>query len=206
MDKKLEVICSPQEGRTYYSTTYTEKVGESPYERYFTTNPLTYVGKYTGSRADGWGINHKEWSYFINEQNEEIIVTHELTTAFYHKEVTQTCMACKQDGHRIHTCPDAVERQSYFDAQKKEIVVLRTPIEGKYYDATFWTRREGDWPNEKHYTKETNPREFAGKYLRHKQEGWGDGGDHWAIFLRDGKEIEIEYDYDGKRAWYEVGA
>ena len=85
-----------------------------------------------------------------------------------------------------------------------EIKVVRTPLEGKYYEATFWTRREGDWTNETHYTKTTTPREYVGMFLRHRSEGWGDGADHWAIFLRDGVEIEIEYDYDGKRAFYEV--
>ena len=86
----------------------------------------------------------------------------------------------------------------------KELAVVRTPIEGKYYEATFWQRREGHWSAEKHYTKESTPREYVGMFLRHKQEGRGDGADHWGIFLRDGIEIEVEYDYDGKRAWYEV--
>jgi len=86
----------------------------------------------------------------------------------------------------------------------KELFFVRTPIKDKYYEATFWTRREGHWSAEKHYTKESTPREYVGMFLRHRQEGWGDGADHWAIFLRDGIEIEVEYDYDGKRAWYEV--
>ena len=98
--------------------------------------------------------------------------------------------------------------ETYYKAQNpihvKELAVVRTPIEGKYYEATFWQRKEGHWSAEKHYTKETTPREYVGKYLRHVKQGYGDGADHWAVFLRDGKEIEIEYDYDGKRAWYEV--
>ena len=86
----------------------------------------------------------------------------------------------------------------------KELAVVRIPIEGKYYEATFWTRREGVWPDEKYFTNKITHREYVGMYLRHRQEGWGDGADHWAIFLRDGQEVEIEYDYDGKRAWYET--
>jgi hypothetical protein len=85
-----------------------------------------------------------------------------------------------------------------------EIEVRRKPIEGKYYEATFWTRKTGHWSNEKYYTDKTVHREYVGQYLRHRQEGYGDGADHWAIFLRDNKEIEIEYDYDGKRAFCEV--
>ena len=81
-----------------------------------------------------------------------------------------------------------------------EIEVRRTPVEGKYYEATFWTRKTGHCSNEKYYTDKTVHREYVGQYLRHRQEG----ADHWAIFLRDNKEIEIEYDYDGKRAFCEV--
>jgi len=87
---------------------------------------------------------------------------------------------------------------------KKEVEVVRSPIEGKYYETTFWTRREGLWPEEHYYTTVAVKREYVGMYLRHKQQGYGDGADHWAIFLRDGVEIEIEYDYEGTRAFYEV--
>jgi hypothetical protein len=176
---KMEVVRFPQEGRTYYCTTFTEKVGEFPNERYFTTNPLTYVGKYIGSRSEGWGTNQKEWSYFINDQNEEIEITHTSTTAFYYKQDVETKII-------------------------KELSVVRKPVEGKYYEATFWTRKEGHWSAERYFTRDTTAREYVGKYLRHKREGWGDGAEHWAIFLRDGKEIEMEYDYEGKRAWREV--
>ncbi len=217
----IEVIREPQEGRYYYVTEYNEQIGDV----YFTTNGLKYVGKYTGTRIDGWGKNMQELSYFTNDDGEEVIVRHTEKTAFYQVKhlpkalpvpapaiwqqvntnaITKTCMACQQVGHRIHTCPNESKRQAYYDAQIKELLVLRTPIVGKYYEATFWYKREGHWPSEKHYAKETTPREYVGQYLRHRQEGYGDGADHWAIFLRDDQEIEIEYDYDGKRAWYEV--
>lgn len=115
------------------------------------------------------------------------------------------CKACKQLGHRIHTCPNEKERQRLYDQSKpKELFVVRTPIVGKYYEATFWEKREGPFDNERHFIKETTKREYVGKYLRHRQEGCGDGADYWGIFLRDGNEIQIEYDYDGKRAFYEV--
>lgn len=115
------------------------------------------------------------------------------------------CLACKETGHRSQTCPDDNKRQAYFDLHKsKEILVVRTPVVGKYYEATFWSRKEGHWSAEQHFTKESVSRIYAGKFLRHRSEGYGDGADHWAIFLRDGIEIEIEYDYDGRRAFYEV--
>ena len=96
---------------------------------------------------------------------------------------------------------DKVEVDDILD---DEIPVVRTPIVGNYYEATFWSRRTGTYPGEKHYTKKSVKREYVGLYLRHKREGYGDGADHWAIFLRDGVEIEIEIEYDGKRAFYEV--
>jgi hypothetical protein len=84
--------------------------------------------------------------------------------------------------------------------------VVRTPEKGKYYEATFWTSKVGQWPNEKYYTDNSAVCEYVGEYLRHRQVGYGDGADHWAIFWRDEEEIEIEYDYDFKRAWYEVNS
>ena len=185
--EKEEVICNAQENRHYYVTNYTEIIDKGTDQpRYYTSNMVAnYVGKYTGSRAEGWGKNFKQWSHFITDGIENII-QHTPTTAF------------------IRLIPEPKPVVVKQNCNKKELAVVRTPLEGKYYEATFWQRREGHWSAEKHYTKETTPREYVGKYLRHKQQGYGDGADHWAIFLRDGKEIEIEYDYDGKRAWYEV--
>jgi len=244
---KLEVVCRPQEGRYYFLTTFTEETGQNLTKKYFTTNPLTYLGRYTGGRSEGWGDDMKNWEHFINDDGKEVIIECSRVTAFYHiyyipvvrpprnppvplqtrclpapvssyvlsetmkENARLICPACKRVGHRIHTCPDEIAKQSYFDAERikkygKEIVVTNKPVEGKYYEATFLTRKDGHWSNETYYTKESTPREYAGKYLRRKQCGYGDSADHWAIFLRDGKEIEIEYDYEGKRAFYEVPA
>ena len=208
--KKEEVLLNAQENREYYVTDYTEIIGKgTKNERYYSTKEMTkYVGQHTGVWSEGWGENMKERSYFINE-GKQVIVEHTPTTAFFRYVppiVNQTCLACKQFGHRVHTCPDDKKREAYYEAQKpvKELSVVRTPIEGKYYEATFWERKDGHWSAENYYTKETTPRDYVGKYLRHVQQGYGDCADHWAIFLRDGEEIQIEYDYEGKRAWYEV--
>jgi hypothetical protein len=223
---KLELVCNAQEGRHYYATNFTEVVREGDRERYYTIHPVVnYVGKHTGVHIEGWGKEMKEKSYFINEEGKQVVVNHTNTTAFYHVALPSydasggappayqaacdmpinSCKACKQVGHRIHTCPNEKERQRFYDQTKpKEYFVVRRPSIDKYYEATFWDRREGPWDNERHFAKETTKREYVGKYVRHKQQGYGDGADHWAVFLRDGKEIEIEYDYDGKRAWYEV--
>ena len=86
MEARKEVVVDPQEGRYYYATTWTESEVIDDYtHRYFSTNPLKYVGKYIGGRIQGWGTAQKEWAHFINEQGEKVIVAYnqELTTAFY---------------------------------------------------------------------------------------------------------------------------
>ena len=215
--KKEEVLLNAQENREYYVTDYTEIIGKGTNERYYSTKQITkFVGKHTGMWSEGWGENMKQRSYFINE-GKQVIVEHTPTTAFFryvNEPFKQSCLACKRIGHRVHTCPDDNKREAFYKAQKpvkgvtieKELAVVRLPIEGKYYEATFWDRKDGHWSAEKHYTNETTPRDYVGKYLRHVQQGYGDSADHWAIFLRDGKEIQIEFDYDGKRAFYEVDA
>jgi hypothetical protein len=214
--KKEEVLLNAQENREYYVTDYTEIVDKGKNnERYYSTKQMTqFVGKHTGVWSEGWGENLKERSYFIKE-GRQIIVEHTPTTAFFRyvpEPFKETCLACKRIGHLVHNCSDVKKREAYYKTQKpvkevtlvKELAVVRIPIEGKYYEATTWDRKDGHWSNENHYTYETTKREYAGKYLRHIQQGYGDSADHWAVFLRDGKEIEIEYDYWGKRAWYEV--
>jgi hypothetical protein len=216
MAKKKEVLLSAQENREYYVTDYTEIVDLGKINQccYSTKEMINYVGKHTGMWSEGWGKNMKQRSYFIKE-GRQVIVEHTPTTAFFRyvpDPYNETCLACKMIGHLAHKCTNEKKRVAYFKEQKpvkeitlgKELVVVRTPIEGKYYEATTWDRKDGHWSAENHYTNETTKREYVGKYLRHIQQGYGDSADHWAVFLRDDKEIEIEYDYWGKRAFYEV--
>lgn len=203
MAKKEEVILHAQENRDYYVTDYTEIVDRgTDRERYYSNKQMTnYVGKHTGMWSEGFGKNMKERSYFIND-GKEVIIEHTPTTAFFHYVppiVNETGLAYKKIDRRVYSSPDEKK-----PVPVKELAVVRTPIEGKYYEATYYDRREGKWDNERHFIKETTPREYVGKYLRHIQQGYGDGADHWAVFLRDGKEIDIEYDYDCKRAFFEV--
>jgi hypothetical protein len=85
MEKRVEVILDPQEGRYYYTTRWTEKVFNSDgVEQYFSTNQLHYVGKYIGGRIEGWGPNLKEWIHFIDDKGEEVVVTsNNINTCFY---------------------------------------------------------------------------------------------------------------------------
>jgi hypothetical protein len=84
----------------------------------------------------------------------------------------------------------------------KEVEVVRNVVVGKYYESTYCTRKTGLWPKEKYYS--TKPREYVGQYIRHKQQGMGDGADHWYVFLRNNEEIQVELDYEGTRSFYEV--
>jgi hypothetical protein len=86
--------------------------------------------------------------------------------------------------------------------KNNELKVVLMPEVGKYYESTYWDRKS----MEQHYINISTPRQYVGQYLRRKQIGYGDGADHWAIFLLDGQEIEVIYDYDFKRAFYEVEA
>jgi hypothetical protein len=90
-ETKLEVVCEAQEGRYYYATTYTEETNASETgtnetgteeKRYYTTKPLIYMGRYIGGRIEGWGNDMKEWSHFINDEGEEVIIKHSKLTAF----------------------------------------------------------------------------------------------------------------------------
>lgn len=53
--------------KEYESALYTTRVGRWPNERYFTTNPLKYLGKYSRStRMGGFGDGSRCSEYFIN--------------------------------------------------------------------------------------------------------------------------------------------
>jgi hypothetical protein len=200
--KKLEVVCNAQEGQHYYVTNFTEFVHEGHRICYYTIHePTEYVGKHTGSRIEGWGKGMKEWSYFMKE-GKEVVIEHTDTTAFYHAALPSYDASGAPPSYQVACAPPSYDESMC--EKPKEYFVVRTPVVGKYYEATFWDRREGTWDNERHFTKETTPRKYVGQYLRHIQEGYGDSADHWELFLIDGIEIQIEYDYEGKRAFYEV--
>jgi hypothetical protein len=91
MTERKEVTVDPQMGKYYYVTTWTEKEVIDEYRnRYFSTKPIHYVGKYIGGRMEGWGKNQKEWAHFINADGEEFVVTYNsaMTTAFYESTTT----------------------------------------------------------------------------------------------------------------------
>lgn len=84
-----------------------------------------------------------------------------------------------------------------------EIQVYRiSPIEGKYYYTTTWTRKEGVYPNETYYSK--NPLRYVGKFITHHQYGYGDGATHYDIF-EDGDTVNhVNYTYEGTTSFVET--
>jgi len=71
-------------GKEYEFAFYTTREGIWPNERYFTTNPLKYLGKYTYSkRFGGFGDGSSGSEHFINDGNEvEVEYDYEGKTCF----------------------------------------------------------------------------------------------------------------------------
>ena len=76
---------SPEEGKYYETATYTRKTGlyRLKNEKYYTTNPLKYVGLFIKTERTGYGDNGQVCSIFDN-YGEEVRVdyTYEGTTCF----------------------------------------------------------------------------------------------------------------------------
>jgi hypothetical protein len=73
----------------------------------------------------------------------------------------------------------------------------------KNYEFAFYTTREGRWPNEKYFT--TEPLKFLGKYCRSERwGGFGDGAGGAEVFVHNGTENRVVYDYEGKTCFREV--
>ncbi len=87
-------------------------------------------------------------------------------------------------------------------ATPAETEVFRiSPKEGKHYYTAEWTRREGRWPSEKYFT--THPLKYVGEFVKHVQQGAGDGARHTSYFLLDGKEVLVHYQYEGTTSFVE---
>jgi hypothetical protein len=77
---------SPQKGKCYYTAEWTKRVGRWPNEKYFTTNPLTYVGEYLRTERYGMGDGGRAIDFFLlNEKEVQVEYTYEGTTSFVEK-------------------------------------------------------------------------------------------------------------------------
>ena len=85
----------------------------------------------------------------------------------------------------------------------EEIKVFRLkPQEGKYYKTTEYTRKEGIWPYEHYYS--TKKLKYVGKFIRHEQFGYGDSMSCYDIFDDNGKNVVVQYTYEGTTSYVEV--
>lgn len=77
--------------------------------------------------------------------------------------------------------------------------VFRLPQVGKEYYTTIDTVKI----DSKYYSPKDKLR-YVGIYSHHASDGgYGDGGNHYAIFDNDGKQETVTYDYDGKTCFIE---
>jgi len=84
MDDKIEVYrLTPKVNKYYMTTTWTEKVGKWPNEKYYSTNKLRYVGRFLRHVSYGYMDNATHMDIFDNNGVEEIVnYTYEGTTSF----------------------------------------------------------------------------------------------------------------------------
>jgi hypothetical protein len=93
-----------------------------------------------------------------------------------------------------------------------EIEVFRiTPTQGKHYYAILATRTYWDkhapapWGkgNHRYFAKETDKR-YMGIFESSWNSGSGDGKTYTEIYIKDGKRIELNYDYEGNTCLIET--
>ena len=74
---------SPQENKAYETAPYTRKIGKYPNEKYYTTNPLTYIGIMIKHVTFGHGDASYGYALFSkNGIEEKVEYTYEGTTCF----------------------------------------------------------------------------------------------------------------------------
>jgi hypothetical protein len=96
-------------------------------------------------------------------------------------------------------------QQNTMSVKKEEVEVYRLdPKAGKYYETAEYTRKTGTWGehNERYYTK--NPPRYVGLFLRTERSGYGDSGRVWSIFDDNGKQVQVEYSYEGTTSFRET--
>jgi len=85
-----------------------------------------------------------------------------------------------------------------------EVQVFRlTPALNRCYEHAEYTRRQGNYPNERYFVN--IPPRYVGEFIRFESGGWGDGG--WRRdFFRDlnRNEVVVNYSYEGRTCFREV--
>ena len=82
-------------------------------------------------------------------------------------------------------------------------VYRKEPIVGKLYYHAEYDYSVGKYPNTQYYVDKSKLK-FVGQYVKHMTYGgFGDGARHHAHFLLDGKEVIINYSYEGRTCFLE---
>ena len=84
-----------------------------------------------------------------------------------------------------------------------EEVYRISPTVNKYYETATYTSKEGKWPNERYYAPK-NETTYVGKFIEHKQYGYGDGATHIDVFSNEDKLVYVHYTYEGTTCFREV--
>ena len=103
MDNKIEVEVfrnGPEIGKYYSTTFYTRTTGSYSKgdKKYFTTNPLIYVGKCIEHGSEGYGDNAEHWEIFENDDGK-------IETVFYDYEGTRCFVETQGNQLREPTVP-----------------------------------------------------------------------------------------------------
>jgi len=86
-----------------------------------------------------------------------------------------------------------------------EVEVFRiTPIPGKYYATTTYTRTTGTWSQNNKQYYSMNPIIYVGKFIQGVTTGYGDGSSHYDIFEKNGKTELVHYTYEGTTSFIEI--
>jgi hypothetical protein len=86
----------------------------------------------------------------------------------------------------------------------KEVEVFQKELESsKCYEHAEYTRKEGVYPHERYYF--SGQPNYVGKFVSHHRDGYNDGSRAWNIFDKNGTTIRVDYSYEGRTCFREVG-
>lgn len=88
--------------------------------------------------------------------------------------------------------------------RQDEYEVFRiSPVPGKYYSTAEYTREIGSYFAGMRYFTTHEPR-YVGLFIQTMRTGYGDGGQVFSYFDRDGERVTVEYTYAGTTSFVEV--
>ena len=87
-------------------------------------------------------------------------------------------------------------------AAEVEVFRMKELEPGKCYEHAEYTRKGGVSPYERYYFR--GQPNYVGKFVSHHRDGYGDGSHSWDIFDKNGKEMRVDYSYEGRTCFREV--